>query len=181
MNDEKIVIRKVNENDGYDWMKLVNSVWRASYKHIFPEEVFQEKDNNIDKKVATFTERIRNDNQNIAYVAEAKGRIIGIMCGSINSGYEHFRNEYADLNAIYIDSNYQGKGIGSSFKNIFEKWAKENGATKYVIGVLKDNSKARKVYESWGGKLSDYSSDFIKFNIGYTEIFYLYDLEKERK
>ena len=48
MNDEKIVIRKVNENDGYDWMKLVNSVWRTSYKHIFPEEVFREKDNNID-------------------------------------------------------------------------------------------------------------------------------------
>ncbi len=176
MNKQLINIRKVNENDGYDWTKLVNRVWRDAYKHIFPEEVFREKDNSIDKKVATFAERIKNDNQKIAYVAESEGRIIGIMCGSINSGYEYFKNEYADLTALYIDPNYQGKGIGSSFKKIFENWARENGASKYVIGVLKDNSKARKIYESWGGKLSDVEEDFMKLDIKYPEVFYTYDL-----
>lgn len=176
MNEEKLIIRKVNSNDGYEWIKLVNKVWREAYKHIFPEEVFIEKEKNVDKKLATFSERIKNDDQNIAYVAEVDGKIIGIMCGSINSKYEHFESEYADLNAIYIDPKYQGKGIGSSLKNIFESWAKENGATKYIIGVLRDNEKARKIYESWGGKLADYDSDFIKLDVRYTEVFYLYDL-----
>mgnify|MGYP004453027235 FL=1 len=119
MNEEKLIIRKVNRNDGYEWIKLVNKVWREAYKHIFPEEVFIEKEKNVDKKLATFSERIKNDDQNIAYVAEVDGKIIGIMCGSINSKYEHFESEYADLNAIYIDPKYQGKGIGSSLKNIF--------------------------------------------------------------
>lgn len=176
MDNRKITIRKVNKDDAFQWMKLVNRVWRDAYKHIFPEEVFIEKDNNIDKKMSTFSERIKNDNKNIAYVAESDGKIVGIMCGSIKSGYEYFQNEYADLNAVYIDPIYQGKGIGSSFKNTFEKWAKENGATRYVIGVLKDNNKARRIYESWGGKLSDYESEFVKFDVGYTEVFYLYDL-----
>lgn len=176
MNEEKLIIRKVNSNDSYEWIKLVNKVWREAYYHIFPEEVFIEKEKNIDKKLETFPERIKNDDQNIAYVVEVDGKIIGIMCGSINSRYEHFENEYADLNAIYIDPKYQGKGIGSSFKKIFESWAKEHGATKYIIGVLKENKKARKIYESWGGKLADYDSDFVKFDVRYTEVFYLYDL-----
>ena len=176
MKNGDIIIRKVKESDGYEWMKLVNKVWRDAYKHIFPEQVFIDKEKNIEKKVATFPETIKNDTQNIAYVAEFNGKIIGIMCGSINSRYEYFKKEYADLNAVYIDPNYQGKGIGSSFKNIFEKWAKENGATAYVIGVLKDNNKARKVYESWGGKISDYESDFVKLGVSYTEVFYVYDL-----
>lgn len=53
----------------------------------------------------------------------------------------------------------------------------ENGASKYVIGVLKDNIKVRKVYESWGGKLSKYEKDFVKFGVGYKEVFYTYNLE----
>ena len=61
-------------------------------------------------------------------------------------------------------------------KNIFENWAKETGATKYMIGVLKDNINARKVYESWGGTLSKYESDFVKLGVNYKEVFYIFDL-----
>ena len=72
-------------------------------------------------------------------------------------------------------------GIGSKFKNIFVEWAKKHGATKYVIGVLKDNQNARKVYEKWGGKLDEYTQPFVKLGVGYDEVFYTYDLEKEYK
>ena len=105
--------------------------------------MFIDRDNKIEQKVKTFAETMKNDNENIAYVAESNGKIIGIMCGGIKSGYEYFKKDYADLIGLYIDPSYQGKGIGTSFKNIFEKWAKENGATKYVIGVVKNNNKAR--------------------------------------
>ena len=81
------------------------------------------------------------------------------MRGSIHSSYEHF-SMYADLTALYIDPRFQGCGIGHKFRELFEDWAIKNGASKYVIGVLKDNLKARKVYESWGGKLSEFEEDF---------------------
>ena len=64
---------------------------------------------------------------------------------------------------------------------MFEKWAKENGATKYVIGVLRDNHKARRVYEKWGGKIDKYVQPFVKLGVDYDEVFYTYDLEKEFK
>ena len=180
MNKELLQIRKVKPEDARDWFVLGNKVWRDAYSHIFPEEVFIEKDNQVEEKTKTFTDKMKNDDKNIAYVAEYNGEIIGIMRGSINSSYNHF-NEYADLIALYVDPKYQGLGIGSSFKNIFEQWAIENGATQYVIGVLKDNIKARKVYESWGGKLSEFEEYFVKLGVGYPEVFYTYDLQKELK
>lgn len=118
---------------------------------------------------------MKNDSENIAYVAEYKGELVGLMCGSITCASEYFF-EYADLIALYIDPKFQGNGIGTSFRKTFEKWARENGATKYVICALKDNIKARKVYESWGGKLSEYKQNFVKFDVEYPEVFYLYDL-----
>lgn len=175
MNSD-IKIRKVNQTDATKWFKFVNKVWRDTYKSIFPEEVFLEKEKNVEEKEKNFNQKICNDNKNIALVAEYKGEIIGIMCGSINSNYEHFNLEYADLIGLYIDPDFQEKGIGSSFKKMFEEWARKNGATKYVIGVLKDNQKARVVYEKWGGKLSNYEEDFYKLGVAYKEVFYIYDL-----
>lgn len=176
MNRDLLKIRKVKPEDAKNWLILGNKVWRDTYHHIFPEEVFIERDNQVEEKAKTFTDKIQNNEKNIAYVAEYENKIIGIMCGSINSSYEYFNSEYADLIALYVDPKFQGCGIGSSFKRIFEHWARENGASQYVIGVLKDNAKARRVYESWGGKLSEYEQDFIKLGIGYPEVFYIYNL-----
>ncbi len=121
MDRKLLKIRKVKPEDAKNWFILVNKVWRDAYNHIFPKEVFIEKDNRVDEKVKTFTDNIKNDNKNIAYVAEYNNEIIGIMRGCINSSYEHFNSDYADLIALYVDPKFQGCGIGSSFKNIFEQ------------------------------------------------------------
>ena len=170
-----IVFRKAIKEDSRKWVEFKNMVWRDAYKDIFPEEVFVDKEKRIDEKEKRFLELL-NKKDMILYVAEQNGKIVGIMMGQINSTYEYFSYEYADLVALYVDPNFQGKGVASTLKNIFEKWAKENGATKYVIGVLKDNKKARKVYEKWGGKLSEHEQDFVKLEIGYKEVFYTYNL-----
>ncbi len=174
--ENDIKIREVNETDATKWFKFVNKVWRCAYKSIFPEEVFLEKEKNVEEKEKNFNEIIRNNNKNIALVAEYEGEIVGIMCGSINSNYKYFKMKYADLIGLYIDPDFQDSGIGSSLKNMFEDWARKNGATRYIIGVLKDNQKARMVYEKWGGKLSTHEEDFYKLGVAYKEIFYIYDL-----
>ena len=97
------------------------------------------------------------------------------MNGKIKSGYAHFE-DCADLEALYIDPEFQGKGIGTKLKDIFFNWAKEKGATKVVFGVLKDNNKARKVYEAWGGTLSKFENGFVRLGVPYPEAFYTYDI-----
>lgn len=176
MNNNLLKIRKANSNDAKNWCEFSAKMWRYAYKDIFPEEVFVDKENKIEEKIKKFNEEKQNNNNSISYVAEYDGKIIGIMHGSIKSSYKPFCSDYADLRGIYIDPKFQGCGIGTSLKNIFEAWAIENGASKYVIGVLKDNKKARKVYESWGGKLSSYEESYVKLGIGYPEVFYTYNL-----
>jgi len=171
-----IIFRPVEEKDAFGWVTLKNMVWRDAYKDIFPEEVFLEKERKVDERVKSFNERIYNNNEKIAYVAEYKGEIVGLMFGTINSNYDYFKDEYADLVALYINPEFQGKGIAHNLKGIFIKWAKNQGANKFVIGVLKDNHKARKVYEAWGGKLVDYETDFYQLGKPYKEVFYIYEI-----
>ena len=168
--------RKATSDDAYAWYRFKNKVWRDAYKNIFPEEVFLEQEQNLKQKEQSFNKRFCNNDEKIAYIAEHDGKIVGLMFGTLKSTYDYFHQEYADLVALYIDPKYQGRGIGTELKNIFEKWAKEHGATKYVIGVLRDNHRARQVYERWGGKLSKHEEDFITLGVGYGEVFYLYDL-----
>lgn len=177
MNANSVTIRKAKPEDARGWATLANQVWRDAYAHIFPEVVFLEKENMLEEKIARFQDRMKNDSENIAYVAECDGRIIGIMCGSIRSFYEPFHADYADLGALYIDPAFQGQGIGTAFRETFEKWACENGASQYVIGVLKENHKARKVYEAWGGKLSEQEKAFVKHDVAYPEVFYTFRME----
>ena len=155
-SNDLILIRKVRNDDAKQYIELINSVWRDAYKGIFPEEVFIDREREKENRIKNFAEKFYNDNKRLCYVTECNGIIVGAINGTIKSTYEHFlEDDFADLVALYINQNYQGKGIGTKLKNIFEDWARKNGAKKYIIGVLKDNNKARKIYESWGGELDD--------------------------
>ena len=172
-----IIYRQVRKEDGYQWYTLLNKVWRVAYKNIFPEDVFDERDKGLDDKVREFTEEKFLGERKIAYVAEHDGNIVGLMFGTLDSDYEYFKNDYADLVALYVYPEYQGMGIATALKDIFVEWAKEKNVDRFVIGVLKDNVKARKVYESWGGTLSEHEQDFERMNVGYPESFYTFEID----
>lgn len=176
MNIDEIIIRKVKKEDAREWYSLNIRVWRDAYKDIFPPEVFIERENRLDERVNAFSDETNNNEMVISYLAEYHGEIIGMMHGKLNSGYEYFKNDYADLVALYVDMRYQGLGVGGKLKKTFEDWARKKGATKYIIGVLKDNKKARMAYEAWGGKLINHEEDFVMLEVGYKEVFYEYNL-----
>ncbi len=177
ISNDSIIIRKVINDDAKQYIELINSVWRVSYKNILPEEVFIDSEKTSEDKIKNFANKFYNYNERICYVAECDGIIVGAMYGTIKSTYEHFVEAgFADLVSLYINPKYQGKGIGTKLKNIFEDWARKNGATKYIIGVLKENNNAREIYESWGGKLDDWEQRFYKLDVGYDEVFYKYNL-----
>lgn len=118
MNKELLKIRKVNSSDAREWFIFLFKVWRDAYKDIFPEEVFIDRESKLEEKVKDFDNKLQNNERSIAYVAEYDGKMVGTMCGSISSSYDHF-DKYADLIGLYIDPNFQGYGIGTTFKNTF--------------------------------------------------------------
>ena len=178
---KNIIIRKVKSEDAEQYIKLGNLVWRIAYRHIFPEEVFIDRESKEQVKIKEFDNYHYNNEKRMVYVAEENSKIVGFVLGRLDSGYPYYDEKgFADLESLYIHPDYQGYGIATTFKNMFENWAKEKGSTKYVIGVLKENHNARKVYEKWGGKLDEYTQPFVKLGIGYDEVFYTYDLEREQ-
>ncbi|MBR3573953.1 MAG: GNAT family N-acetyltransferase [Lachnospiraceae bacterium] len=171
-----IKYRDIRDEDGYEWYTFLDSVWRVAYGHILPAKVFDARDEHRQERAAGFTKEKFVGDRKIAYVAESEGKIVGLMFGTLDSDYEFFKNDYADLVALYVYPEYQGMGIGTGLRDLFVDWAKSKSYDKYVIGVLKDNAKARKVYESWGGRLSDWEHDFVVMNEGYPEVFYTYEI-----
>ena len=175
----KYKIRKVKIEDAEQYIKLTNLVWHSAYKDIFPKSVFErrESEKSINKMINGFAEYQINNPNHFSYIAEVNGEIIGLMSGAYLSEYEHFSSiKYADLQCLYIHPDYQHKGLGKKFFDLFVKEIARNGITKFVIGVLQDNKQARNAYEKWGGKLDTYTQPFVKDGKEYTEVFYMYDL-----
>ncbi len=173
----EILIKKTIAQDAKDLIKLNNLVWRDTYSHIFPEEVFLEREKNNQSRIEFKKNFKFNQNERVNFVAVVDGKIVAYLDGQIESQYEHFKNlGYADLCAIYINPKFQRAGIGTMLFNKFKAEIKNLGATKFVIGVLKDNLKARKVYEKWGGKLSKHTQPLTKLNKDYEEVFYTFEI-----
>ena len=172
-----VVIRPVKSSDARQFITLHNLVWRSAYYGILPEEVFEKREELTEQKIQNFTTTMLNTNNQIVYVAEHNGKLVGLMFGVLKSEYKYFNKpEYADMQALYIHPEYQNKGIATKLKNVFITWAKNNGKTKFVVGVLKENTKAQIVYKKWGGKQEEFINQFIICGKGYDEIFFTYNL-----
>ena len=177
MPPKNVVIRKVRVSDAEQYVKLHNLVWRDAYKDIFPQEVFEERDKKAQAIINGFADWMSANPEDIYYCAEADGKLVGFMTATLYTKNSHFKDKnFAEIMGMYIHPDYQGLGIGSKFKKIFVEWAKAQGATKYVIGVLSDNHNARKVYEKWGGKLDAHTEPYVKLGKSYQEVFYTIDL-----
>ena len=142
----KVEIRKTTAQDSEKVINLNNLVWRDAYFEIFPEQVFIERENNNQTRIEFKKNFKLNQNGSVNLVAVVDEKIVAYLDGQILSDYEHFKHlGYADLCAIYINPKFQRAGIGTMLFNKFVAEIKRLGATKFVIGVLKDNLKARKV------------------------------------
>ena len=166
---------RLKKEDVRDYINIINVVWRNAYKHIFPEEVFLDKEKRTDERIEKCLQIDFNSEEHIILGAKDDGKLVGVLFGKSLSGYDHFKElGFADLQVFYILPEYQGKGIGTKLKSIFVDWLKDKGIKKFVIGVLKDNKKSRAVYEKWGGKLDKYTHGFEQLGVSYDEVFYTY-------
>ena len=175
MNQE-ITIEALKIADCYESKKVINSVWRDAYKHIFPEEVFDNKDRKLQESAKKLENLLKND-KIFGFIAKNDNKIVGVVIGAYESEYEHYASlGYSDLQIIYILPEYQKCGIGSKFFNLIKNVLKQNKKTKMVICALAENHIARSVYEKWGGKLDTYQKDYIVEGKSYKDVFYLFEL-----
>lgn len=112
----------------------------SSYKYFHPHEFEYE----------VLCDILKNSQKDFYGIIEENGKIIGYgMLRGWDEGYE------IPSLGIIIDREYRGEGLGFKMMDLLENKAREKGATKIRLTVLKENSKAIHIYKKLGYEISD--------------------------
>ncbi|WP_307892486.1 GNAT family N-acetyltransferase [Bacillus swezeyi] len=143
-------IHKMEKKDIRQVQQVAKASWNHTYEGMIPFDV-QEK----------FLQKAYNDERmqqrlehSLILVSEADGKIIGFAnCSFVREGGE------ANLAAIYLYPEYQGKGIGTA---LLEEGIKHlEGVKKLFVEVEKDNRNGKHFYQAKGFEdVSEYEEDF---------------------
>ena len=89
------------------------------------------------------------------FVARVEDEIVGYITINIkekNNPSMRYRKQL-QIEAICVDEENRGKGIGTELLEYARKFAKENNCTDLYLTVNKENENAIKVYEEFGFKV----------------------------
>ncbi|TSB46660.1 GNAT family N-acetyltransferase [Alkalicoccobacillus porphyridii] len=132
-------IRKMEKKDINEVQKVAKTSWNTTYEDIIPLEI-QESFLNSAYNDEMMLQRL---DVSFLYVAEKDEKIVGF------ANFSPVKEDgIVELGAIYLYSDYQGKGIGTALlkegiKNI-------NGAKSVYISVEKENKIGTNFYRAKG-------------------------------
>lgn len=151
-------IEKAQTEDAKSIVEINIKEWKNTYKGIF-----------LDKFLENLSEKEES-------VEKCKNKINEYIVGKINNkivGFLGYNDNYAEIYALYIDKEYQRKGIGTALINFAFENLKPN--YKYVLISSLVQNDANLFYKKIGGKLID-KVNFSLGNNEYEENLYEYEL-----
>jgi len=158
------MIRKAEAKDASRLAEILIFAKRTAYRKIFNNDNVSFNEMQVLDLALDFRdEESKLDN---LYVYDD-----GIVKGLIRWG--KIESKDAEIFELYIDTFFQGQGIGNILIKDCIEQAKEQGAAKIFLWVLEKNYNAKKFYEKYGFKWAD----AIKFEEGTTEVLLRYKLE----
>ena len=110
-------------------------------------------DNNIDPnfKVNGYYKNYLNKDNNIAYVYEVDGSVVGYIDGQIiDDGTT--KNKGCKISALFVKNEYRKMGIATKLLEAFILEAKKNKCYDIEIGVMYENVAAKALYKKFGFK-----------------------------
>lgn len=150
----KINIRKANLNDLIYIQNLNNLLFDLEYNNYdstlklgWPFEKDGEE---------YFIDKIKN---NLIFVAEINGKIVGYLACSILEEISYSIETFAELENMYIDTNYRGYGIGSKLIDEFKNYCKNIGIENIKVTAYSENKQAINFYMKNG--FQDYNTTLI--------------------
>ena len=162
-----MVIRKALNKDVKSIVDINIQGWKETYREIFPNNFLESLENkrkdSMDKCISKINEYI---------VCEIEDKVVGFLrCGKNKKGYNE---KYAEVYALYINSQYKKKGIGRKLlKYSFD--VLKNNYENVLVSTLQENT-ANEFYKKCGG----IQIDTCSFNLGnneYQENLYLFKLD----
>ena len=151
-----------------------HSSWETTYRGLFPDELLDDSD--MDVRAANRERMIREFPSDRFYlVAESDGEIVGFCTG----GPARDAAEDAEVYAIYLLKQHQGRGIGRELLRESVRRFVERGMRNMLIWVLRENAGGRAFYERLGGRADREKQDSVgapgRLRHEITEVGYVWD------
>lgn len=121
--------------------------WRTTYRSIVPDDFLNKLD--VERRKQMWEANLsKAEKSDILYVLEDQDEIVGFINGGPNRN-EEFPHE-AELIAVYLLEEYQGKGYGTLLFQKVIAFFLEQGFQSMMLWVLKDNPSYH-FYQKLGG------------------------------
>jgi GNAT superfamily N-acetyltransferase len=140
-----VVLRAATRNDALSISRVHVSSWRTTYQDIVPAQFLNEL--NAEQRVSRWQQVI--DSGSHLIVAENANRVVGFISGGPIR--EPLEGHDAELYAIYLLQNVQGKGIGTALLIELAKCQHDAGHS-VIVWVLTANDSLG-FYEKTGATL----------------------------
>ena len=142
---DKIQIRQATLNDTEAIQKLNHELFKLE-KKCFDSTLITDWPLSKDGK-HYFEDLIKN-----AYVivATENDNIIAYLAGSISDKCSYSLLQYGEINNMYVDSRYRGKGIGKALVDNFKKYCAERNIRNLRVVASAKNKNAQEFYKKQG-------------------------------
>ena len=115
-------------------------------------ELFRLNENFNGKSVITVKQielSLRENNQEQVFVADRDGALAGFCCVQIFKSFCYSVN-YAEITELYVDKQYQHKGIGTMLIEFAERYFEEMNIKNFQLFTGSKNYSAQAFYEKNG-------------------------------
>ncbi len=153
---EKIVYRKANVKDALAVAKVHVESWRKSFAGIVPQAFLDNL--TVEKREQAFRQRFGDANYKMFVAETAKDEIVGFA--DFGAARESDFAFEAELYAIYLLREFQGKGIGENLFRLCQKEMSADGFDSMYLIAL-EVSPYKSFYEKMGGKIVGRGNHFL--------------------
>lgn len=124
-----------------------------------------------DEDLAHFLEEYYNTNRMAAELSDPDDLIFFALSGDVPVAYMRFGVhevpfEYdrslnaLELNRLYIDTGFQGKGVAQQLMNFYLQYARKHGYRFLWLGVWEHNLRAQAFYKKYGFAFNGHTHPF---------------------
>lgn len=147
-------IRIATNEDCRSLAILKRRIWETTYRGIYPDEKLDKYD--IDLNENKFKDMIKQQSQKLIVVLN-DSEIIGYMSyGKILRGFDEHTH---DIGLLYLEKEYQGKGIGLDLFQFAKNELKNQGVIEFIVSCNKYNLSSQQFYKKMGGQIIKVDED----------------------
>jgi len=142
-----ITIRKAEPKDAPALGHVQVTSWRSAFRNIAPDD-YLDNHASEENQAADWNEILTSSEQ-IVYVAEAEGKLIGYVWAYREK--DETIDWDAELTSLHLLPQYKRKGLGKALMSAAARELKNRGCESLYLWVLDDNRNAVEFYNALGG------------------------------